>query len=133
MLSGSPIGPTLPTTDMDRSRAFYEGKLGLEVWLEIDFATLYRCGGGTFLSLYRRDAPADAGQTAAIWFVDDVEATVRDLAQKDVVFERYDLPFLKTDDRGIAEADGRRSAWFKDPDGNVLSIAERPAPRGRAG
>jgi catechol 2,3-dioxygenase-like lactoylglutathione lyase family enzyme len=58
--------------------------------------------------------------------VRDVEATVAELRGKGVTFEEYDLPGLKTVD-GIAELGGVRGAWFKDPEGNILSVVEMPA------
>jgi hypothetical protein len=55
--------------------------------------------------------------------VRDVEAVVADLRSKGVTFEDYDLPGVKTAD-GIAELGGFRGAWFKDPEGNILSVVE---------
>jgi hypothetical protein len=49
---------------------------------------------------------------------------VEELGERGVVFERYDMPGLKTDERGIAEIDGDKTAWFKDPEGNILAITE---------
>jgi hypothetical protein len=58
------------------------------------------------------------------WDVDDVEATVEELRSRGVVFEEYDLPGLKTVD-GIAEIAGEKGAWFKDTEGNLLSLGQR--------
>jgi hypothetical protein len=57
--------------------------------------------------------------------VNDLEAAIQDLSQRGVTFEQYDLPGLKTDEQGIADIGGLRGGWFKDPDGNILAIAER--------
>jgi hypothetical protein len=59
--------------------------------------------------------------------VKDIEATVDELTKKGVVFEQYDYPSLKTDAKGISisEKEGEKAAWFKDPDGNILSIGEK--------
>jgi catechol 2,3-dioxygenase-like lactoylglutathione lyase family enzyme len=56
----------------------------------------------------------------------DVEAAVADLRAKGVTFEEYDLPGVKTVN-GIAELGGTRGAWFKDPEGNILSVVQLPA------
>lgn len=58
--------------------------------------------------------------------VRDVEATVADLRGRGVTFEDYDLPGLKTVD-GIADLGGIKGAWFKDPEGNILSVVQLPA------
>jgi hypothetical protein len=51
---------------------------------------------------------------------------VDDLVAKGVAIERYDMPGLKTDEKGIAEMEGERAAWFKDPEGNILSLWQVP-------
>jgi hypothetical protein len=56
------------------------------------------------------------------WTVGDIEAVVRELTDKGVMFERYDLPDFKTDEAGIADMGAERAAWFKDPEGNLLSL-----------
>jgi catechol 2,3-dioxygenase-like lactoylglutathione lyase family enzyme len=54
----------------------------------------------------------------------DLETAVKELRDGGVTFEEYDLPGLKTEN-GIAEIGGVKGAWFKDPDGNILAVAER--------
>jgi hypothetical protein len=56
--------------------------------------------------------------------VDDVEKAVAEMRDRGVVFEEYDFPGLKTVN-GIAEIQGEKGAWFKDPDGNILAVAEQ--------
>ena len=87
---------------------------------------LFECGQGTILYVYERRGGTKADHTLAGWLVDDVEETVQELREKGVVFEQYDRPDLKTDKRGIAEIDGAKAAWFKDTEGNILSITEAP-------
>ena len=60
------------------------------------------------------------------WRVDDVAATVAELAERGVTFEQYDQPWFKTDERGIVELGPHKTAWFKDPDGNILNVGEGP-------
>lgn len=126
MLADARVVAILPVVDMDGAREFYEETLGLEIFFQNEIVTAYACGRGTMLTLYRRDTPTRADHTAAGWIVDDVEEAVREMGARGVVFERYDLPDLKTDERGIAADDVAKTAWFKDPEGNILSIAELP-------
>jgi len=80
--------------------------------------------GWTSVHIY--PSPRNAGKTEATiahWDVADTEATVMELTAKGVTFEQYDLPGLKTDERGIATLGSVKVAWFKDPDGNTLSVS----------
>jgi catechol 2,3-dioxygenase-like lactoylglutathione lyase family enzyme len=75
-------------------------------------------------------SPEHAGKstaTLASWYVDDIERIVDGLTSKGVVFERYDEGPIVTDDKGVATFEGgARVAYFRDPDGNTLSIAQAP-------
>lgn len=57
--------------------------------------------------------------------VDDIEKEVEELTGKGVVFEQYNSDWIKTDERGIAEFEGQKAAWFKDPDQNILGLAQK--------
>jgi catechol 2,3-dioxygenase-like lactoylglutathione lyase family enzyme len=75
-------------------------------------------------------SPEHAGKctaTLASWGVDDIERVVDELTERGVTFEQYDEPGLKTDEQGIATFEGdAKVAYFKDPDGYTLSIAQPP-------
>ncbi len=75
-------------------------------------------------------SPEHAGKstaTLASWGVDDVQRVVDELNCRGVTFERYDEGLIKTDEKGIATFEGgAKVAYFKDPDGNTLSIAQAP-------
>jgi hypothetical protein len=75
-------------------------------------------------------SPEHAGKstaTLASWGVDDIERVVEELTKRGVAFEQYDEPELKTDEKGIATFEGdAKVAYFKDPDGHTLSIAQAP-------
>jgi catechol 2,3-dioxygenase-like lactoylglutathione lyase family enzyme len=120
----------LAVSDMDRATEFYEGKLGLSPATDHEPADnrAYRCGEGTVMHVY--SSPEHAGKstaTLASWYVDDVESVVDELTSKGVVFELYDEGPIITDEKGIATFDGgAKVAYFKDPDGNTLSIAQAP-------
>jgi catechol 2,3-dioxygenase-like lactoylglutathione lyase family enzyme len=110
------------STDLSRSRAFYEGVLGLSLAASDDIALAFDLRG-TSLRVARVDQFQPQPFTVLGWQVDDVQAAVRALAAHGVRFERH--PPLEQDDLGIWVApSGARIAWFQDPDGNVLSIAQ---------
>lgn len=119
------VEPTIAVSDMAKAQQFYEGKLGLSGARDLpDGGVRYESGAGTSVHIY--PSPQNAGKspaTIAHWDVADIEATVSELTDKGVTFERYDLPGLKTDERGIASLGSVKVAWFKDPDGNILSVS----------
>ena len=122
MLSHSRVTAVLPVLDLARARHFYEETLGLppaEPWP--GQSALYRIGG-TRLELEVHDDPwRHANHTAASFEVDDIQREVGDLEGRGVVFEDYDLPELRTVGH-VAQVGSLRTAWFKDSEGNVLSI-----------
>ncbi len=122
-LAASRVIPTIPCTDIARSRRFYVDQLGLKPIRETE-GELALAAGDTVLYLYVRP-PAPSDHTLATFVVDDVAARVAALRKAGVVFEEYDLPGVKTTG-GIAEWTDGRSAWFQDPDGNVLAVSEVP-------
>jgi catechol 2,3-dioxygenase-like lactoylglutathione lyase family enzyme len=122
------VGAGLAISDMDRAREFYEGKLGLSVSIDSAENVQYRCAEDGVLHIYL--SPEHAGKctaTLASWGVDDIERVVEELTKRGVTFEQYDEPGLKTDEKGIAMFEGdAKVAYFKDPDGHTLSIAQVP-------
>ncbi len=112
---------TIPATDLDRARRFYEGKLGLSPERVMDVGVVYRFGKNTALFLFP-SATAGAGHTLGSWFVDDIESSVRELRALGIVFEEYDHPDLKTVD-GVADLGAELAAWFKDSEGNILAVS----------
>jgi predicted enzyme related to lactoylglutathione lyase len=127
MLGNAPVAAILVATDMERAKKFYAKKLGLrtvEMPGPSDGYAMFESGEGTMLYLYLREEATKAEHTAAGWRVDDIEKTVDELRARGVVFEHYDMPGLKTDERGIAVAGPAKAAWFKDTEGNTLSVNE---------
>ncbi len=124
MLANSPVTPTLPATDLKRARSFYEGKLGLKVAQESDQDATYEAGGGTNIYVWQREPAQATGHTEAAFAVDDIEQEVSALKGKGVEFESYDMPGLTTDENNIASYDGVKVAWFKDTEGNILSLVQ---------
>jgi catechol 2,3-dioxygenase-like lactoylglutathione lyase family enzyme len=123
MLADARIEATVPTTDLDRARAFYEGTLGLRPADQPARGNelVYECGKGTRLLVYERPSAGSAEHTLAHFLVADLDATVNELRRRGVTFEEYDRPDIRTVD-GIATFDDFRAAWFKDPDGNILGL-----------
>ena len=120
MLGDCRVYTTLPVTDPARARAFYAEKLGLRP-TEPD-GDFYECGGGTRFVISLMGSKT-GGHTQMGFLVDDIEATVKELRSKGVVFEDYDFPSLKTV-AGIADRGDMKVAWFKDSEGNMLGIAQ---------
>lgn len=118
---GTPI-LFLGTHDLVRARTFYGEVLGLPLMHEDTFALVFDAGG-TPLRLTRTAPFEPLPFTVAGWEVEDVGEAVRALAGAGVRFERFDA--LEQDEHGIWTApDGIRVAWFRDPDGNVLSLSD---------
>lgn len=123
----SPVSTMLPVTDTDRAREFYD-RLDLPfVGTDPEGGAIYQLAGDTVLVLLPREAGTQNPSTALSWRVDDVRAAVADLESRGITFEDYDLPGLQTVDH-VAEVGGTRSAWFLDPDGNVLCVHEGTMP-----
>ena len=125
MLTNAKIHPTLPAVDLDRAKKFYEGTLGLKVIMEDPSpGVLLQAGEGSTIYIYERTA-TKADHTVAGFSVKDVEATVKGLKAKGVVFEDVDDPGLKTLE-SIATmttpAGEFKGAWFKDTEGNILAV-----------
>jgi catechol 2,3-dioxygenase-like lactoylglutathione lyase family enzyme len=113
----------LPATDLARARRWYAEKLGLDQPRETPEGLYYDCAEGTRFLLYQAGGPASGQHTQGGWVVADIEQVVADLKARGVVFEEYDLPGLKTVN-SIADFGGERGAWFKDSEGNTLTLGQ---------
>lgn len=123
MLSASTVTTMLPVKDMDRARAFYEGRLGLKPGgLRPDGKFVYVVGGST-LALFPKPEGTKADHTAISFRVEDIGASIEKLKRAGVVFEDYDFPGLKTVNH-VCVLGAEKAAWFKDPEGNYLCIHE---------
>ncbi|MCG6858917.1 MAG: hypothetical protein LJE67_12715 [Salaquimonas sp.] len=122
MLANSKLIVFAAITDAGRARDFYCGLLGLPAREESEFA-LVLDANGVELRLQKVDRVVVPPYTSLGWQVDSVTKIVRELAAKGVVTVRYG--FLQQDEDGIWQSpSGARIAWFRDPDGNVLSLTE---------
>jgi catechol 2,3-dioxygenase-like lactoylglutathione lyase family enzyme len=122
MLSSANIVAFVPTKDSGKAREFYEGVLGLRFVKDDGFAMVLDANGIMIRVAKMKDfTPAQF--TILGWQVSRIEGVVRDLQNKGVRFEIFG--FFKQDDLGIWTAPtGDKVAWFKDPDGNILSVSE---------
>jgi catechol 2,3-dioxygenase-like lactoylglutathione lyase family enzyme len=126
VLADAPFIGFIGVLDLATARAFYEGTLGLRVVDDTPFA-LVLDAGGTMLRVTPVPELAARPFTIAGWNVPDIGAVVRALAGRGVQFARYDV--MAQDDLGIwTTPGGDRVAWFKDPDGNTLSLTTFAAP-----
>jgi catechol 2,3-dioxygenase-like lactoylglutathione lyase family enzyme len=115
---------TLAVKDLGAAATFYEKTLGLNRAGAEDEEALVFESGDTKINVYRSSFAGTNQATALTWAVDDVEDVVRTLKAKGVKFEHYDLPDTKR--QGDVHVSGDiKVAWFKDPDGNILSIVNR--------
>ena len=113
----------LPVKDMNRARAFYEGRLGpAPGGFRADGKFVYAAGGST-LALFPRPEGTKADPTAISFRVDDIATRIEQLKRAGVVFEDYDFPGLKTVNH-LYVLGAEKAAWFKDTEGNVLCIHE---------
>jgi catechol 2,3-dioxygenase-like lactoylglutathione lyase family enzyme len=127
-LADARIVAFVPTTDFARARAFYVGVLQLREVSQDDFA-LTVAAGDTSIRITRVEQLTPQPFTVLGWEVTDLSREADRLAARGVVFERY--PWFTQDPRGVwTTPNGAQVAWFKDPDGNVLSLtAPPPTPR----
>ncbi len=122
MLSAARLTAFLATAHPALAREFYERTLGLRVLSEDDFALAFDANG-VELRIQKVDVLQPQSHTALGWNVPDIRSTVIALGGRGVTFERY--PFLSQDPDGVWTApSGAMVAWFKDPDGNLLSVAQ---------
>jgi catechol 2,3-dioxygenase-like lactoylglutathione lyase family enzyme len=122
MLGATLVVPTIPVSDLERSKAFYGDTLGLTVLWENPASVRLRCGESSELSIFRRPG-TETSHTVAHFEVADIAATVADLEAKGVVFLDYtEGPLITTNH--IASIGPALGAWFRDPDGNTLGLRQ---------
>jgi catechol 2,3-dioxygenase-like lactoylglutathione lyase family enzyme len=122
MLSNQKIIAFLLTADPERSKVFYQSTLGLRFIQDDGFALVFDANG-TMLRITKAKTFTPLPSTVLGWEVSEIAGEAERLTDAGVVFEKYGFP--GQDAQGIWTApDGSRVAWFKDPDGNVLSLSQ---------
>jgi catechol 2,3-dioxygenase-like lactoylglutathione lyase family enzyme len=123
MLGKADATPMIAVKDLDRARKFYEDTLGLKPKDEWGDEGVTLKSGDTLFNVYRSEFAGTNKATALTFQVNDIAKEVGELKDKGIFFEHYDLPGLEQHgDLHVAE--GFKTAWFKDPDGNILSLIE---------
>jgi catechol 2,3-dioxygenase-like lactoylglutathione lyase family enzyme len=124
MLGDSDITAVVAVKDMDVAKEFYEGKLGLSPAGPDPSGVYYKCGNSQLL-VYQSQYAGTNQATGAGWSVKDLEAVVAELKSRGVTFEQYDMPGVtRAGDIHVWGDNEGKSAWFKDPDGNILAVDE---------
>ena len=122
MLDQNEVIAFTATTDAPRALAFYRDVLGLRLVSDEQWAIVFDAAG-TMLRIQKAPQHTPAPHTALGWKVADIAATMAALRERGVTFEQY--PWMQQDAAGVwSTPDGARIAWFKDPDGNVLSLTQ---------
>ena len=130
MWDNARVASRLPAQDLDRARAFYRDKLGLEPAEERPGGLLYVLGGTEF-ALFESGGASSGTFTQMGFYVDDIEAVVAELRRRGVELEKVEMPGLTVRD-GIADIEGNypskgsgeRAVWLRDSEGNMIGIGE---------
>jgi predicted enzyme related to lactoylglutathione lyase len=127
MLGNADALPMLPVKDLAAAQKFYEETLGLKrLHVEPDVVATYQSGNST-LNVYRSEFAGTNKGTAALWEVDDVDATVKELKARGASFVHYDDMPGVTREGDVHRAGPMKVAWLTDPSGNILSVQSRRA------
>jgi len=122
MLAAGKMVGFIPTTNYDKARAFYEGKLGFE-FVSLDQFALVVSVGGHMIRIVKLPNFTPLQATILGWEVGDIVSVAKWLADRGVALEKY--PFVQDRELGIwTTPNGDKVAWFKDPDGNILSVSQ---------
>ena len=125
MLKIKDVGAALPAQDIARARQFYEQKLGLKpAEVQPDGSARYLVGTATFL-VFKSMGKASGDHTQMGLEVEDAAGAVNELKNAGVKVEEYDFPDFKTKNGVVEMPDGGKAAWFKDTEGNLISIIQR--------
>src|SRR5438876_4085576 len=123
MLGSNRISAVLVSTDLDRSQAFYQDKVGLTLSpATIKNHLVFDCGAGTSLLIYGRGSGNKADHTQVRFWSTDIVADVAELVDRDIEFEEYEMDAFKTINHVVTSPGIGRSAWFRDPDGNTIAL-----------
>ena len=111
------------TTDPEKAKKFYGDTLGFRLMSSDQYALAFDANG-TMLRVTKVQQFTPSRGTVVGWEVEDIHAAVRELTSRGVHFEQFNLPFIKQDELGVWFApNGDQVAWFKDPEGNTLSVS----------
>ena len=124
MLSDKDAIATVAVKNLEGARKFYEQTLGLTTIMENEEVLAFKSGRST-LFVYRSQYAGTNQATAVTWVADEIEDIVKTLKDRGVRFEHYDMPNM-TRQGDLHVAGTMKTAWFKDPDGNIFSLVTPP-------
>jgi catechol 2,3-dioxygenase-like lactoylglutathione lyase family enzyme len=124
MLGNKDAVANVAVKDLDVATDFYRNTLGLKPLHEEGNELVVFQSGHSSINVYRSEHAGTNKATAVTWTVDNVEDEVNALRNRGVVFEHYDMPGMKREG-DVHVSDHMKVAWFKDPDGNILSVVGR--------
>jgi catechol 2,3-dioxygenase-like lactoylglutathione lyase family enzyme len=122
VLSDKRTYATIPVSDIDRAQRFYGETLGLHADMVTEGGVMYGSGGTQFFVYPSRYKAS--GHTQMSWLAPDIKTVVADLKAKGIKFEEFDLPGIKSVDGIVQSGPNVWTAWFKDPDGNLLGLTQ---------
>jgi len=126
MLSDSRAYATIPVGDLAKVRSFYLDTLGLKVLEDREEELMLECADGTAFAVFVSQGRTSGSHTQMSFMCDDIDAEVADLRTRGVRFEVLEMPGATGQD-GIYDLEGERGAWFRDPEGNLLAVAQPAA------
>jgi catechol 2,3-dioxygenase-like lactoylglutathione lyase family enzyme len=125
MLDSAKLVGFVPTTDYEKARAFYEGKLGFK-FVSLDQYALVMQVGAHRIRISKVPNYKPLQGTILGWEVENIEAAAKWLGDRGVATEKF--PFVQDRELGIwTTPNGDKVAWFKDPDGNILGVSQHPS------
>ena len=123
MVGNNRISAVLVSTDLGRSQAFYQDKVGLTLSTDtINNHLVFDCGSGSTLLIYGRGSGNKADHTQVRFWSTDIGKDVAEFVGRGIEFEEYDSETFKTVNHVVTSAGIGRSAWFKDPDSNTIAV-----------
>ncbi len=112
------------TSNPERAKEFYAAVLGFRELSDDEFAIVFDANGTT-LRVSKAQTFTPSRGTVLGWEVDDIYSSISELSSRGVQFEQFNLPFIPQDESGVwTPSNGDKVAWFKDPDGNTLSLSQ---------
>ncbi|HET9852248.1 MAG TPA: VOC family protein [Candidatus Limnocylindrales bacterium] len=128
-IAAAPIHASLAVSDLDRSREWWASKLGWETVMEFPGVLVYNIGDSSF-TLFTTPFAGTAKNTVMNWNVEDLAGVVEELKGRGVMFEDYDFGEFRTENGIMTDPVGGKTAWFKDPDGNIVGVLQAPQGQG---
>jgi catechol 2,3-dioxygenase-like lactoylglutathione lyase family enzyme len=126
MLNQTSVFASFAVRDVEAAKGYYGNTLGLDV-KDGQMGGMFEIATGAApIVIYEKPDHEPAVFTVLNILVPDIAAAVADLGRSGVSFEHYDTGDIKTDEDGVMRGQGPNIAWFKDPDGNILSVIENP-------